>query len=375
MAMEETASAPAWLQRTELLMGAEALEKLKSIYYYLQSKIKYIAIEDGLGGFVPRKPNEVFERKYGDCKDISNLLVTMLNLAGLEAYHCWVGTTDLPYRFDEMQVMGIANHMIAAVRIENRWYFLDGTSSNLSIDYPSDFVQGKQGMISIAKDSFLLEYIPIVGHDRNKTIDSISVRIVGDTVSGRGITKVNGLPKFSISSTLYFTEEKEHEEMLENYVELGQNNCSVTLIEYPKKVHQDSQLQIIYDFQIPHYIHQINENTYINLNLDRTWGESEIDIKNRTRGFQLDYTQSFEKVIKFEIPQGFKVKNIPPNSSFESKYFGFNFKYSVTDEHVILHQILWSDLLQMDPSTFEEWNQMVEKLALSYNQNLVLQTQ
>ena len=42
------------------------LEKLQKIYYYVQDNINYIAFEDGLGGFIPRKPTLVCSRKYGD---------------------------------------------------------------------------------------------------------------------------------------------------------------------------------------------------------------------------------------------------------------------------------------------------------------------
>jgi len=45
------------------------LEKVRAIYYWTQKNIKYIDFEYALGGFIPREANDVFNKKYGDCKD------------------------------------------------------------------------------------------------------------------------------------------------------------------------------------------------------------------------------------------------------------------------------------------------------------------
>jgi hypothetical protein len=49
-------------------------EKTKRIYQWVQTNIRYIAFEDGLGGFVPREANDICAKKYGDCKDMSSIL-------------------------------------------------------------------------------------------------------------------------------------------------------------------------------------------------------------------------------------------------------------------------------------------------------------
>ena len=49
----------------------------------LQNNINYVAFEDGLGGFIPRGAASVCDKRYGDCKDKSLLLVTLLRDEGL----------------------------------------------------------------------------------------------------------------------------------------------------------------------------------------------------------------------------------------------------------------------------------------------------
>ena len=76
------------------------LEKVKAIYYWTQKNIKYIAFEYALGGFIPRESNEVFRKKYGDCKDNSSMLYRMLEIAGVKGHLTWIGTRSIPYTYE-----------------------------------------------------------------------------------------------------------------------------------------------------------------------------------------------------------------------------------------------------------------------------------
>lgn len=47
---------------------------------------RYVAIEVGLGGWQPRPAKEVFAHRYGDCKDVVFLWVSMMRARNIEAY-------------------------------------------------------------------------------------------------------------------------------------------------------------------------------------------------------------------------------------------------------------------------------------------------
>ncbi len=353
---------------------ADEIEKVKNIYYYVQQHIKYIAIEDGLGGFIPRKPSLVCSRKYGDCKDIANLLFTMLNYAKIPTYHTWIGTNDIPYRFDELPVMGVANHMIAAVWLNNRWYFLDGTSNFLSYKYPSDFIQGKQAMISISKDSFLLEMVPVIEAELNLITDTFNVKVAGDTIKGNGVKILDGLARCGLVSSLNYASENKLKEILENYLEVGQNNCLITNIKTTGAKGRDSVLKFNYDFKVPKYINHIEDKIYINLNIDRLWNNSEIEMETRTREFIFDRTNAYQKVTIFDIPENYSLTKLPENFSIEYPGFGFKFTYELKNNKVVYLQKYWFSILELNKPDFEKWNKTIEHLYKAYNQTIVLKT-
>ena len=352
----------------------DPVAKVKNIYYYIQNHMKYIAIEDGLGGFIPRSPSLVFSRKYGDCKDLATLLCSMMQYAGLEAYPTWIGTNDIPYRFDQEPVMGVANHMIAALWLNNRWYFIDGTADFMSWEYPSDFVQGKQAMIGISADSFQLAMVPVVSIETNCTIDSIFCKISGDTIMGSAVKSMDGLPRCTLSSSLNSVQDARMDEVLERILELGQNNCRITNIKSSGMHGRDSVLRFAYNYKIPKYVNKNGSRLYVNLNLERTWDNSEIELENRTREFIFDQVVSYKRYIEFEIPSGYSLPKLPSDYTVDSEKYGFKFTYTQSGSKIIYTQNYWFNVLEIKKSEFEEWNKLIEKLYKAYSQTVVLTT-
>lgn len=348
------------------------LEKLQKIYYYVQDNINYIAFEDGLGGFIPRKPTLVCSRKYGDCKDIANLICTMLNYAGVPAYHTWVGTTTIPYKFSELPIMGVANHMIAAVPINNQWYFLDGTSKFLSYKYPSGFVQGKQAMIGINADSFLLMDIPMVNASVNITKNFIQAQFSGDTLIGKATRVVDGLPRCNIVSSVYYVPEKRREEFWKNFLELAQNNCTIDSIKITGMKGRDSLLTCTYNYKIPKYVTHFEDEVYVNLNLIKEWSNSNIDLETRTREFMFDEANSDEIITTFVIPKGYNVVKIPSNYSIDKGNYSFNFTYERKGNTIIYTQKYWFNTMEFKKDDFKPWNETIALLQKAFRQTLVL---
>ena len=61
-------------------------EKITALYNFLQQNTHYISIQLGIGGLQPFEAKFVSEKKYGDCKALSNYMVSILKEAGIKAY-------------------------------------------------------------------------------------------------------------------------------------------------------------------------------------------------------------------------------------------------------------------------------------------------
>lgn len=127
-------------------------DKARAIYRFVAADLHYLGLYAGEGGWVPHAAPEVLEQRFGDCKDHTILLVTMLREAGIQAQPAFLRAgrmgfvhQDFPYKF--------TNHAIVYSTVDGQGMFLDGTASPFEFETPSRsildrtaLVLGEQGM-------------------------------------------------------------------------------------------------------------------------------------------------------------------------------------------------------------------------------------
>jgi uncharacterized membrane protein YhaH (DUF805 family) len=92
---------------------------------FVQDKIRYMGIEIGASSHRPSAPETVLQRKFGDCKDKSLLLASLLNDLGFEAYPALVNTRLDEKILDRLPSPILFNHAIVQLIFNGRTYWID----------------------------------------------------------------------------------------------------------------------------------------------------------------------------------------------------------------------------------------------------------
>jgi hypothetical protein len=163
-------------------------EKLRQIFNWVQSHIRYIAVEIGTGGYQPHFAGDVYRNRYGDCKDITVLLCTLAEAAGIEIVPAFISTwyngkadTSLPSPFHFDHVIGFA----PSIGENGRW--LDGTDKGCPFGQLPWYDQNLAILLMESDGTGQLIRSPRSLPDSNKTLIEWSVSI--DTVQR---TRING---------------------------------------------------------------------------------------------------------------------------------------------------------------------------------------
>jgi transglutaminase-like putative cysteine protease len=104
-------------------------ERLLAALRFVQDEIRYLGIESGISGYRPAVPSTVFARRFGDCKDKTFLLVTILHALGIDAHPTLVNTRLRQSVFALHPSATIFNHAITQVNLEGGTYWLDATAN------------------------------------------------------------------------------------------------------------------------------------------------------------------------------------------------------------------------------------------------------
>ncbi len=348
-----------------LTKNKDELGKIRAIYYWVQDHIKYVAFEEGLGGFVPRQAADVCRKRYGDCKDMASLLTSMLQNAGLDAKLVWIGTRDIPFKYAENPSMSVDNHMIAALKYKGEWQFLDATDDRIDFGLPTTHIQGKEAMVMLG-ENYEIVTVPVVAATQNTKRDSIVLAWSGRTLMGKGVCEYEGQSKGYIKTVTQYLSEPKRVEYFQSLLGRGSNKCNVeknNIVGYEKR---DVPLRFEYEFKVPDYVQQVGNEVFINPNLVKTWAEKRIEASRKT-DIKYDYKWSENNVIVLPIPADYTVTNLPPNASFSNSEFSFEIKYEQKNDQIVIHNRLILNTILLKKPIFGEWNKMIATLTDSYN--------
>ncbi len=345
--------------------------RVYKVFTWVQSNIKYIAMNDGLGGLIPNSPDLVMSRRYGDCKDMSMLIVEMLRQVGVEAHFAWIGTRDIPYKYDEIASPIVDNHMIAVYRdsITEENIFLDATNSYIEFGMPTGFIQGKQIMINDG-DGYYIDTIPEVPALKNILCDSIKVNIDGNLLIGSGKLEFQGYPASNFRRNLNETGDEKY---LRNFINrtTAKGTNRYNLIDFTLTF-DNYNVDCNYTFDLDKYIRYNNDEIYVNLNLDKYMENFKSFESDRELAYERDFRETISLNVAFEIPYGYEVKYVPDNSSFKTDKFSYEISYEKTDTVIEYNLKLILDYLTLEKDDFGTFNETLKSLKNSYRENIIL---
>ncbi|MGB3147273.1 MAG: DUF3857 domain-containing protein [Paracoccaceae bacterium] len=122
---------PEWEARLAAIRESEQDDAARAIaaLRLVQAEIRYVGLEVGAGGYFARKPATVITSGFGDCKDKSLLLRTVLARLGIASS---VALTDLKLGYglaSRVPGIGAFDHMILRAELGGESYWMDPTGS------------------------------------------------------------------------------------------------------------------------------------------------------------------------------------------------------------------------------------------------------
>ena len=96
----------------------------------VQDEVRYMGIEIGQYSHRANDPQKVFKQRYGDCKDKSLLLVSMLNADGIDAHMVLINASRNEHIADYIPTYYAFNHAVVTAIVNGKQVWVDAT-----IDY------------------------------------------------------------------------------------------------------------------------------------------------------------------------------------------------------------------------------------------------
>lgn len=324
-------------------------ERLSRVTDYVQRNIRYFVIERGIGGHQAHPASDIFRYRYGDCKDKTTLLISMLHVAGIQAYYVPVdhrrGFVDpeLPSAFGDHMITAVEipsdvhdDRMQAIVKTANgrRYLIFDPTDERTPVGSLSSMLQGGYGLLVDGAESQVLP-LPILQPSTSGAERKGEFKLAADgTLTGTVDTTRIGAEGGSTRLRLKRDDQKELHDGLEQ--SLGTDIPGVSLIgfKYDEPEALDKPVKLHYELAALQYAKSAGPLLLVR---PRVVGSDALpaDDKPRTVPIDLNATGHWHDSYDITLPDGYAVDEMPDPVSLDTDFASYH--STVSSKGNVLH--------------------------------------
>jgi len=344
-------------------------EKVKAIYYWVQDNIRYIAFEEGYAGFVPMTVQDVYKNKYGDCKGMANLMTEMLKLAGFDAHFSWIGTHDIPYDYNKVQSMCVANHAICVLYLKGTTYFLDGTEKYAPMGINAYRIQGKTVLVEHG-ESYKLETVPAARMEDNLILTKAALQMNGDTINGHVSLTFNGESKNFFHYIYHNIPSDKKKDFINQLVTLGNPNAEASNVQTSDFKDRDIPLVIQGDIAVENQITLVDKTCYTGIDFFPGSITQFIPGEDRQTPIDMNGVLLSRDEISLQLPNGASPRFLPKAFEASFKEDSMQASYKWQGHTILLTKSLQISTPVINTGDFTAWKLFLDSIKTFKRNNI-----
>ncbi|MBI5476955.1 MAG: DUF3857 and transglutaminase domain-containing protein [Ignavibacteriales bacterium] len=320
---------------------SEEKEKIRVLYQYLQSSTRYVSVQLGIGGWQPFDASYVFEKKYGDCKALTNYMLSILKFAGVNAFPALIYNNRLPRKtildFSSNQF----NHVILFVPTQKETLWLECTNKYLQ--------PGKIGNSNENRCALVIKQTggELVRTPASTAIDNCLSRKSNVTIAYSGDAAADISSSFTgnqlnyVYQSLKESTPKEKEDWLKENIDIASfdlKNPDFSGLSSNNKI-----FNLKFQIDIPKYANCAGNRLMFQPNLMNKRSYLPKPLKERKQPIVLSYPYFDIDTVVYRIPIGFTIEAISKPVNIDSSFA----KYSAATTQVDPQTLIYSRSFEM----------------------------
>ncbi len=121
--------------------------KIRILYQFLQNKVRYVSIQQGMGGWQPIDAESVDKYSYGDCKALANYMKSLLDIIGIKSYYTLIGAGEYAPPLIKDFPSNHFNHAIVCVPSDKDTIWLECTDQQIPFGFLGTFTDNRKALI------------------------------------------------------------------------------------------------------------------------------------------------------------------------------------------------------------------------------------
>lgn len=346
-------------------------EKAKFLYRYMQQNMRYVSIQLGIGGLKPFPATFVDQKKYGDCKALSNYMCALLKAVGINSYYAKINAGANEEPADYSFPYDYSNHIILCVPFKNDTTWLECTSNTQPFGKLGSFTENRNALI-VTEDGGKLVSTPKSKAEDNQFNSVTHVMLDADggakaevKIKSTGEVRdifVDLLPTLSVDK---------QKEVLLRALDIKQPAS----FDYKPGNDNDGVKESTLSLDFDKYCDiKSGDKLFYHPQVSNFWDFSVPVLEKRTKDYFFRYPMQGSSVTTIDLPAGFTIETLPVNQSLKFTYgnYEINYVYDAAKNQVVSTAKfnLTNHVIPADKYT--ELQQYLDAVAKAQNKKLVI---
>lgn len=343
---------PAIRQKVHDIIGNATFpeEKIRRLASYVQHGIRYVAIEIGIGGYLPHAAQDVLASAYGDCKDKVTLLSSMLSEVGVDSYYVLIND-DRDYLTRDFPSMLEFDHVILAIRLPRnlqlqdayavvdhpslgRLLFFDPTDNLTPFGYLPSYLQSNHGLL-IADAAGELVRLPLIPPSSNRLL-----RVANLTLDSAGTLKGaveevrTGPSATEIRHRLLTVAKKQRQKIFQDILSDLVDGASLTSAGISDLNEFSSAVTLKYEFNAPAYAQRIGKLFVFRPCVLGRKGSDLLEANSRKQAVAFSHSELDGDVVTIALPPEYTVEEKPQSVKYDYGFAAYKSETTLV-EHLL----------------------------------------
>lgn len=312
----------------EVIAGYNTVrEKTEALYAFMQKNTRYISIQLGIGSWQPFDAKYVASNKYGDCKALSNYMVSLLKEAGIKANYVLIDAGESARALVEEFPSPMFNHAIACVPNGKDTIWLECTSQTVPPGYLGTFTGNRKALL-IDEDGGHIVSTPYY-----KPMDNQQLRSVEAKVNAQGDLKAIVRTRFTGEqqelqhSLIHESTEEQRKKYLNRVISLP--TYTVANAQYSENRSSIPEVMEQLEIEAPSFATVSGKRLFITPNLFNKSGGKLPDIN--VRKYPVVFRSNFLDIdtVTITVAEDYLVESMPRSTALKSEFGDYSISFTV----------------------------------------------
>ncbi len=311
-------------------------EKIKKLYEYMQQNTRYVSVSLGIGGWQPYDAKYVAEKRYGDCKALSNFMYSLLKEAGIRSVYTVIHAGDEnDYLLTELPCSQF-NHVILFVPNEKDTTWLECTSQIKPVGYLGTSTCNRYA-VAIDENGGTLVRTPKYGLNENLEIRNITATIDQEgNLEATVKTNYKAIQQDRLSGVINGLSKDKLMEFLKEDIELP--TYDIKSFNYKEEKKAIPLITESLDLVADSYATVTGKRIFIVPNIMTRTHRKLKEEESRKFDLKLDFEFRDIDTVEIKIPSGYTPEAIPSNVKLESKFGKYTASIKFEGDKIIYYR-------------------------------------